>query len=104
MAYIVFTAPTFFRLQLNLQERLFSTSSMRRLLFHIFFFWKLLPRSFFSFSSLTDEMLKADNTIYKLLPEMAIIKCGQVHKARSPSRPVKGAAVNALQSELRKIH
>ena len=49
-------------------------------------------------------MLKADNTIYKLLPEMAIIKCGQVHKARSPSRPVKGAAVNALESELRKIH
>ena len=103
MANIVFTAPTFFRLQLNLQERLFSTSSMRRLLFHIFFFWKLLPRSFFSFFSLTDEMLKADYTIYKLLPEMAIIKCGQVHKARSLSRPVKGAAVNALKSE-RKIH
>ena len=48
-------------------------------------------------------MLKADYTIYKLLPEMAIIKCGQVHKAQSLSRPVKGAAVNALKSE-RKIH
>ena len=104
MAYIVFTAPTFFRLQLNLQERLFSTSSMRRLLFHIFFSENSYLDHFFSFFSLTDEMLKADNTIYKLLPEMAIIKCGQFHKARSPSRPVKGAAVNALESELRKIH
>ena len=104
MAYIVFTAPTFFRLQLNLQERLFSTSSMRRLLFHIFFSENSYLDHFFSFFGLTDEMLKADNTIYKLLPEMAIIKCGQVHKARSPSRPVKGAAVNALESELRKIH